>query len=55
VIGGGDIPLDLIRAALAVHSVKSQEPSSDPASRGHLLPQAGEGVAPRRTYTPKKA
>ena len=25
---------------------KRREPSSDPASRGHLLPQAGEGFAP---------
>jgi len=33
---------DLIDAALGAHA----GPSSDPASQGHLLPQAGEGVAP---------
>jgi glycyl-tRNA synthetase beta chain len=33
---------DLIDAALGA----TQGPSSDPASQGHLLPQAGEGVAP---------
>jgi very-short-patch-repair endonuclease len=34
VIGGGNIPLELIREAIG----KPIEPSSDPASRGHLLP-----------------
>ena len=43
VIGGGNIPLDMIREAIRMNSAKPREPSSDPASRGHLLPQAGEG------------
>jgi hypothetical protein len=43
VIGGGNIPLDRIREAIRTGSRQTQEPSSDPASRGHLLPLAGEG------------
>jgi very-short-patch-repair endonuclease len=46
VIGGGNIPLDRIRAAVRTE-VDRREPSSDPASRGHLLPRAGEGRTPR--------
>jgi very-short-patch-repair endonuclease len=39
VIGGGNIPLERIREAIA----NRRGPSSDPAPPGHLLPQAGEG------------
>lgn len=42
VIGGGNMPLDRIREAVKTNADR-REPSSDPASRGHLLPQAGEG------------
>jgi len=41
VFGGGDMVLERIKAALPV------VPSSDPATPGHLLPQAGEGRAER--------
>ncbi|MFO1102824.1 MAG: DUF559 domain-containing protein [Methylocystis sp.] len=43
VIGGGNIPLDRIREAIRTGARQTEAPSSDPASRGHLLPQAGEG------------
>ncbi len=46
VIGGGNIPLERIREAVKAISER-REPSSDPASRGHLLPQAGEGRTSR--------
>ncbi len=46
VIGGGNIPLERIREAVKMISDR-REPSSDPASRGHLLPQAGEGRTSR--------
>ncbi|WP_244594542.1 endonuclease domain-containing protein [Methylosinus sporium] len=39
VIGGGNIPLERIREAIA----NRPGPSSDPTSSGHLLPQVGEG------------
>ncbi|CAN2535040.1 putative+protein [Methylocapsa aurea] len=39
VIGGGNIPLEWIREAIA----NRRGPSSDPAPPGHLLPQVGEG------------
>ena len=38
VLGGGEMVLDLIRR------VMREDPSSDLASRGHLLPHAGEGL-----------
>jgi very-short-patch-repair endonuclease len=46
VIGGGNIPLERIREAIKT-IVSRLGPSSDPASRGHLLPQAGDGRTPR--------